>query len=1518
MTHMRLFAALAGEKLDLSPELIADSLWLAAHMMQRAMPKQLDTPLPPGPTPRPPGPTSRPPASSSDSFTQQSEPTSTSRSLPTHYAVQPAVDVAAAPPTGTGATATPLQISSGPALPGKLAISRALRPLMRRVPSRTLRIIDEGATAAQIADTDLWVPVLRPRPERWLDLSLVIAQTPSLRIWQQTITELEQLLARMGAFRRIRIWSLVSDQNGGLHLHPRHAGAQMRSVDPKMLRAPDGRQLVLLLTDGSGPAWRTGRMISHLHSWSGYQVVAVLNMLPDWIWRRTSLGFFISGAVTNSTPGAPTRAYRSTSQEESQQRDSSSSWNLPVITLDHEVLQRWAGVVSGQGAVTASALRVHERPLPRATRLQAQPEQRVDRFLAIASEEATSLAALLSVLPVTLPIVRLVQNTFSAHAQQTHLAEVFLSGLFEPQSLQEDSLHNEAEVRFEFLPGIREQLKVAAPIPERLRMLRRVGAYLARHHGLSQQNFLAWARPADISSHQDLITFARLAASELRGLGSVYAQFTDRVEVPEGLLDDSEIPESSGEIAVPGDAEPVPPLNVAAGGGMGEAVDTIQFFFGGQPSEDVAALLADYLGRLAEECQRLRLQRIVGQRQTGGDWTAVPNLRLQEVYISLTTDGPPMVRLSTRTNAGRIRQFLQRLAQAGRTPDDVSPERVITVAFPGLNEPSGAGAAGEERMRRTTIAPMGLDQVADETALILELRRPELAVEAIAQQRRLVLLGEPGSGKSTVLRYLGHLLAHRAAGADLRLRGWADNDRPVPILLPLAQVAEQMTRGQDPDQALWQTLGQILDGPQELSAGLLNTLRQALRGEGVVVLCDGLDELSAEGGERSPRTQVSQALQRLVMRSNARVVITSRVLPYREAGAWQLPTDTWAERTITPLAFGQVRTFVRSWFRSLAEVDPDLDQAQGQQQAHDLIEQLEARSALTPLVASPLLLTMLTLLHDNDRVPENEVELYEQCVVLLLERWEPVRQMGVPRRPGLIQRLGSPPGLTLLRLRDPLHALAYEAHREAKGDGRGIIHHELLRGRFHLFFERMLLPDPSAACRTLEQVLRIEAGLLVAHSDSAFAFPHLSFQEYLTACHLAGQPNMRDLAAAVWQSDDRERWRKTLVLLAGRLAAQDKATDQGLLWLKRLWGRSAAKTPAQYHQDVRLAALTYQGMGGRAAFAASAELDLEAEIESPLRRALAQMFHTHTTTIPREDRLIAGQVLGDLGDPRIPVSSAEWHASLQNPSTTFTATGDHYWRYVPAGRYRIGGWDDGKASAEHDLTPFWIARLPITVAQFARFVSEGYREDTHWTPNGLTWREDRTAPRLWGDSRYSGANQPVIGETWYEATAFCHWLTAQLTAVLPANHELRLPTEVEWEVAAAYDGTAMQRTYPWGEEEVTPERAVYDAWKLNAPASVGLCPAGAAACGALDMVGNVWEWTASSHKGYPAQSGVVQKDFAVNDDDVPLRGGSYYNNSTYIRCGARFRDLPVGVNFLNLRGFRVCVSPRIVLWFSAF
>ncbi|NCC36023.1 MAG: hypothetical protein EOM24_29010 [Chloroflexia bacterium] len=186
------------------------------------------------------------------------------------------------------------------------------------------------------------------------------------------------------------------------------------------------------------------------------------------------------------------------------------------------------------------------------------------------------------------------------------------------------------------------------------------------------------------------------------------------------------------------------------------------------------------------------------------------------------------------------------------------------------------------------------------------------------------------------------------------------------------------------------------------------------------------------------------------------------------------------------------------------------------------------------------------------------------------------------------------------------------------------------------------------------------------------------------------------------------------------------------------------------------------------------------------------------------------------------------------------------------------------------------------------FVAEGYGAAAQrwWTPEGWQWKQERkrTEPDWWDDPDNNVANQPVIGVTWYEATAFCAWLSERLAEVLPTGYGLRLPTEAEWEVAAAYDAQRQRRPYPWGDAEPTPDLAIYDASQVGRPAPVGCCPAGAAACGAMDMVGNVWEWASSSYAGYPGEAAQGVKDFTPNDQDVPWRGGSWVWGSMYVRC----------------------------------
>jgi formylglycine-generating enzyme required for sulfatase activity len=248
-----------------------------------------------------------------------------------------------------------------------------------------------------------------------------------------------------------------------------------------------------------------------------------------------------------------------------------------------------------------------------------------------------------------------------------------------------------------------------------------------------------------------------------------------------------------------------------------------------------------------------------------------------------------------------------------------------------------------------------------------------------------------------------------------------------------------------------------------------------------------------------------------------------------------------------------------------------------------------------------------------------------------------------------------------------------------------------------------------------------------------------------------------------------------------------------------------------------------------------------------------------------------------------------------------------YWCYVRPGTYQIGGWEEGEESADITLPGFWIAKYPVTVAQYRVFVEDGgYQQQEYWTPTGWEWKQKKNhrQPWRWEDMRFNRSNQALIGVSWYEGMAFCAWLTGQLNGM---GYEVRLPTEAEWEAAAAYDAQMQRYTYPWGEEEPTPEHAIFEDNQgntLGAPAPVGVCPAGTAVCGALDMGGNVWEWCHSSYETYPQSANAARTEFNYDEHNVPSRGGSWWNNSTVLYV-ARGRDLPDSWYDYDLNGFRV-------------
>jgi WD40 repeat protein/beta-lactamase superfamily II metal-dependent hydrolase len=549
---------------DVTAVEIADALFLTARVQQEILPASRAGPTEASSGSAPAAPPGGAEATGQDDAEAMTAPGGEPESapaIPPETASSP--DVTTPPPGGSGSLyadvtaaagerARRVRAPAGRALSDPLGVARALRPLMRRVPSRTRVTLDVEATvehvaALRLSGVFLWLPVMTPEPERWLTVDLLVDVAPTMAPWQETADELHHLLEGSGGFRAVRRWGWDTTAPG--RPRPFHAESPGRAV--ARLPAADGQHLVVAVTDCLGERWRDGTAFEYLADAGATSSVALVQVLPRHLWSRTALGDRIDARVRAAGPAAANRLLRferlrAASDDllaflagmgipvetgDTDGADAPKPVPLPVTTLESSRLAPWARLVAGRAGppilatLVAPGPRAGPRPTVTHEGTGAAPDggmagrRLVEAFRGYASPGARQLAVYLTaVAPLTLSIMRVVRDALIPDPSEAQIAEVLMSGL-----LREIAGGRPRDPAFDWIPDAQRQLAFALNASDLARVTGAVTDWMNARVGSTRQ--MTALTPDPLGTERLVITertrpFAEQQAGTLRALGA--------------------------------------------------------------------------------------------------------------------------------------------------------------------------------------------------------------------------------------------------------------------------------------------------------------------------------------------------------------------------------------------------------------------------------------------------------------------------------------------------------------------------------------------------------------------------------------------------------------------------------------------------------------------------------------------------------------------------------------------------------------------------------------------------------------------------------------------------------------------------------------------------------------------------------------------------------------------------------------------------------------------------------------
>lgn len=798
----------------------------------------------------------------------------------------------------------------------------------------------------------------------------------------------------------------------------------------------------------------------------------------------------------------------------------------------------------------------------------------------------------------------------------------------------------------------------------------------------------------------------------------------------------------------------------------------------------------------------------------------------------------------------------------------------------------------------------------------------------IQQHHKLVLLGGAGCGKSTLLQWVGISVANSVLKPKSLTKEQLDfvnnfaRGKLIPILITLREFnhyCEENNRSRTPtalvDFMIWDFKEKHpgLDLPEIFFKRHLE--------QGCIIMFDALDEV-----DLNDRARVRESIEGLVNEygtTHNRYLLTSRTVAYEGTSE----TVGFTRCEIQNLDNKQRDDLIKYWCSAAYPRD------EAEREANKLCRQIEeSDNRIRDLARTPLMVSIFAVVHYGNRsLPRQRAELYENAIHILLTE---------PHHSGEAIDSLAWNKISAETRRDRLARIAYELHTINQD---ALLEDELVEKVWNEFGN-----EEKSARQDARQFIRLAAdrgGLIEEYAGKYGFLTHRTFREFLVGRYIAEQleDNWNSELAQCIKND---HWLEVVRLAAGFLALTNARRANKFVQLLA----SIGTNELEHAHSLIWAALSLSDFPYDR---------IKVELHDKLANELLAFFSSPPAVMEPNIRRQAGLALSAIGDPRFISTSLikrlteysllRW--TIPVPTGTFDmGTSDKEIALLE--KQKIDTWDVADEKPQHKvfISSFLIGKYPITNSEFRLFVEDrGYDNQSFWTEEGWKWRtglldnsldilldidlrksyslwlsrrpkNNRTSPYAWDDPDWNADNLPVVGVTWYEASAYCSWLSYKLRSnkILSSKQIVRLPTEAEWEKAsklAINNGNKNDEDsilWPWG-NFWDPNLCNSSESRLGGTTPVGMYSVQfSKELYPQDIIGNVWEWCMDWYEEdiYNIYSSAPQDKNPSGPQDgfyKVARGGSWRHNREFCRNTRRRFHTPTLFSY-DL-GFRVAISP---------